>query len=565
MTASGFYHCSVKGVGRAKGRSIVAAAAYRSGERLADEITGQTFDYRARSGVIDSFILAPDNAPAWAHERAQLWNEAERTEDRANGRLATELELALPHELDAAQRKQLLKDYLAPIIERHGVAVDVAIHQPGEGRDHRNIHAHVLVTHRELGPDGFGEIANTRTMTRKRKGQEVQEKIAGIAATPADIKVIREGWEHAVNRAYERAGLDIRADHRSHEDRGIPQEPSTHLGPDASAMERRGLETDRGNVNREITQRNADRQTVVALEAEERILTAQIIDLNAERERRYGPLQETHRQVQGQQFEGRYDELRAAEPPPEIVNVFAAGAARTAEPAAPNFDRDAAEADWSEKLTAAAIANDAAKPPEGGIPTYRTPSENAPAPTAARQNVAPEPETGKTEDLRPLGHTAGENAAEAVPQNDLAEGRRELHSAVAIAEHAVHKTFSVPAAAIDAALDVASGFFGGAAKIVSGFIGALSSFFGDSGPKQTRQQVHDKAQAAGNLETLHAVAHAEAVQVKEAARDEQIFRADQETQLPLAAPSYFRAITRPANPADRERDDDREREIERER
>src|ERR1700722_4709246 len=128
MPTSGFYHCSVKGVGRAKGRSIVAAAAYRSGARLVDEITGQAFDYRARGGVLDSFIMTPDNAPAWAHDRAQLWNEAERTEDRANGRLATEFELALPHELDAAQRKQLLKDYLAPIIERHGVAVDVAIH-----------------------------------------------------------------------------------------------------------------------------------------------------------------------------------------------------------------------------------------------------------------------------------------------------------------------------------------------------------------------------------------------------------------------------------------------------
>jgi hypothetical protein len=116
----------------------VAAAAYRSGERLQDERTGETFDYRARGGVLDTFIIAPEDAPAWAHDRAQLWNEAERAEPRANGRLATEFELALPFELDAAARKQLVTDYLAPIIAQQGVAADIAIHEPGEGKDHRN-------------------------------------------------------------------------------------------------------------------------------------------------------------------------------------------------------------------------------------------------------------------------------------------------------------------------------------------------------------------------------------------------------------------------------------------
>ena len=236
MTAAGFYHCSVKSVGRAKGRSVVAAAAYRYGERLHDEITGQTFDYRARGGVIDSFIIAPENAPAWAHDRERLWNEAERAESRANGRLATELELALPHELTDAQRKELLADYLRPLIERHGVAADVAIHEPGEGRDHRNVHAHVLVTHRALGPDGFEELSNPRTVQKKGRKPET---IYGIAANSADVVMLRKEWEQAINRAYERADLDIRVDHRSHKDRGIEQEPTQHLGPTAAEMERK--------------------------------------------------------------------------------------------------------------------------------------------------------------------------------------------------------------------------------------------------------------------------------------------------------------------------------------
>jgi MobA/MobL family len=414
MTASGFYHCSVKPVGRANGRSVVAAAAYRSGERLADEITGQVADYRARGGVLDTFILTRDDASAWAHDRARLWNEAERAEPRANGRLATEFELALPHELTDAQRKQLLQDYLAPIIEKYGIAADVAIHAPGEGKDHRNTHAHVLLTHRELGADGIGDIANRRTITKKVKGQEKQIEIAGIAATPADIKAIRKEWEQQVNRAYERAGLDIRVDHRSHEDRGIEQEPTKHLGAAAAEIERRDPgASDRAKINRDIADRNAELRRLAALEAEANAL-AQIIEARAAEyeARRYDPLHATERAVARAQFEGRYDDLRAAEPPPEIVRMLEAAAARATEPAAPLFDRDVADAAWMDKVAAAAIAKDdaartaqeghqPAEPVAGMEARAAEPTHQAP-PQA--QELGPEPEHHGT---RSLGHVFG--------------------------------------------------------------------------------------------------------------------------------------------------------------
>ena len=129
----------------------------------------------------------------------------------------------------------MLSAFVRRMVEKHGVFADVAIHT---AHDERNIHAHVLLSHRELGPDGFGEIANRRTITKKVKGQEKQIGIAGIAATPADIKHLREQWAKDVNRAYEKAGLDIRVDHRSFEDRGIKETPTIHLGPKASEMER---------------------------------------------------------------------------------------------------------------------------------------------------------------------------------------------------------------------------------------------------------------------------------------------------------------------------------------
>jgi hypothetical protein len=261
----------------------------------------------------------------------QLWNAAERIEPRANGRLATELELALPHELTDAQRKRLVMDFLAPIIARHGVAADVAIHAPGEDGDHRNIHAHVLLTHRELGPEGFGEIANRRTITKKVKGQEKQIEVAGIAATPADIKAIRKNWEQQVNRAYERAGLDVRVDHRSHEDRGIEDKPSKHLGPTAAAIERKGIASERGDLNRGIAQRNVDRRALKALDAEARKIAAEIIVLEAGRTAA----------DQRQAATGRYDEVRVTQrdtveterrAATETAHAFPSAADRVTEP-----------------------------------------------------------------------------------------------------------------------------------------------------------------------------------------------------------------------------------------
>jgi MobA/MobL family protein len=256
MTADGFYHCGVKGIGRATGRSVVAAAAYRAGVRLTDAITGQVADYRARGGVEEHLIVAPDNAPAWAYDLGRLFNEAQLAEPRANGRIATEIVIALPHELDAQTRRGLALSFASWPVNLHGVAAHVSLHAPDPEGDARNFHAHILLTHRMLGPDGFGEIANTRTQTRTRKGREMLEQIAGVTATPADIRAVRRQWEAAVNHAYAKAGLDIRVDHRSHKDRDIEDVPTIHLGPKATAMERRGEPSERGDFNRAIIRHN---------------------------------------------------------------------------------------------------------------------------------------------------------------------------------------------------------------------------------------------------------------------------------------------------------------------
>ena len=247
MPDQGFYYCSVKSVGRAGGRSIVAAAAYRSGDRLQDERSDQVHDYRRRSGVTDTFMVVRGDAPEWARNRETLWNAAERSEPRSNGRLATEIQVSLPHELGASARKQLVLDFTQALVEAHGVVADVAIHGPGKRGDLRNHHAHILFTHRAMDAGGF---------IQKEKGAHLDRGLSKLALGRKAINVIRQGWEDFVNLAYRAARLVKRVCRRSYKDQGLSQEPTIHLGPALIRKERRGQATIEGDINRAIRARN---------------------------------------------------------------------------------------------------------------------------------------------------------------------------------------------------------------------------------------------------------------------------------------------------------------------
>jgi MobA/MobL family len=247
MPDEGFYHCSVKAVGRSNGRSVVAAAAYRSGEVLYDERSGQTADYSRRDGVADTFIVARPDAPLWVKNRETLWNAAERSETRRNARLATEVEVALPYELEPAARKQLVIDFATAIVEARGVVADVAIHAPGRRGDNRNHHAHILFTHRSVDREGF---------IQKAPGAHKDRGLSKWAAGRKAVEAIRQGWEDFVNLAYRAARMVKRVCRRSFKDRFFPQEPTVHLGPVATQKERRGQATVEGDINRAIKARN---------------------------------------------------------------------------------------------------------------------------------------------------------------------------------------------------------------------------------------------------------------------------------------------------------------------
>ena len=144
------FHLSVKTIGRAQGRSATAAAAYRAATRIEDERTGLLHDYSRKGGVLHREIVVPDDAPAWARDRAQLWNAAELAETRKNSTVAREFEVALPGELQRDAQQRLACALAQEITARHKCAVDVAIHAPSRGGDNRNHHAHLLLTTRRL-------------------------------------------------------------------------------------------------------------------------------------------------------------------------------------------------------------------------------------------------------------------------------------------------------------------------------------------------------------------------------------------------------------------------------
>lgn len=246
------YHCSMKPVSRGGGRSAVAAIAYRTASRIMNEREGLVHDFTRKTGVVHTEIVLPEGSDAkWALDRTVLWNAVEFAEKRRDARLAREFEIALPHELNADQRLALVRAFARDLADRHGAAVDFAIHAPGGESDIRNIHAHVMMTTRTVGPDGLGE----KTLIERENKWLLNHD---LPTSQMQLREIRQAWETHANRALMRAGHEIRIDHRSHLERGLEIEPTEHMGVHASEIDRRGGSVSRTRLDEEAARRNAE-------------------------------------------------------------------------------------------------------------------------------------------------------------------------------------------------------------------------------------------------------------------------------------------------------------------
>ena len=242
------FHMSVKVIQRSKGRSAVAAAAYRASEKILDERTGLEHDYTRKGKPIGTpVIITPDGSKI---SRAELWNMAEQAEKRKDATTAREYELALPCELTTEQRESLAKEFCHYLAQKNGCAVDMAIHKPsGKDGDERNFHAHILTTTRIFENGTLGRKCDLELSDRDRKAK-------GLDGRKNELLATREAWANFVNRALEKAGHEIRVDHRTLEAQGVDRLPTKHLGPTATAIVReerhkkKGRHSDRADEQR---------------------------------------------------------------------------------------------------------------------------------------------------------------------------------------------------------------------------------------------------------------------------------------------------------------------------
>ncbi|MCD7111822.1 MobA/MobL family protein [Rhizobium sp. DKSPLA3] len=219
---------------RRPGSNAVAAAAYRAGEKLTDRSSNRGHDYSRRKGVVHAEIMAPLGSAPWLEDRETLWNTVEAMETRKDAQLAREFNMALPHELDPAQRLELVRDFVSAQFVRRGMVADLALHAPvtEDGQNARNHHAHVMLTMRRATPDGLDPVK-----TREWNSREM-------------LNVWRSEWALACNMALERAGKRQRVDHRTlqaQRDEAVARkdhaaalelkrQPEIHVGPKPRQM-----------------------------------------------------------------------------------------------------------------------------------------------------------------------------------------------------------------------------------------------------------------------------------------------------------------------------------------
>ncbi|MSR94560.1 MobA/MobL family protein [Clostridiaceae bacterium 68-1-5] len=255
------YHLCIKIISRGKGKSAVAASAYRSGEKIKNEYDGIVHDFTRKGGIAHTEILLPQNAPQEFSDRGTLWNSVEKIENSKNSQLAREIEIALPQELDREKQIELVREYVKENFVNVGMCADIALHDKDDG----NPHAHILLTMRPLNEDKTWGAKSKKEYILDENGEKIKlkngnyktKKINTVDWNDQDkAEEWRKAWADITNKYLEENSIQEKVDHRSYERQGIEQIPTIHLGVSATQMEKKGIATDRGNINREIKHQN---------------------------------------------------------------------------------------------------------------------------------------------------------------------------------------------------------------------------------------------------------------------------------------------------------------------
>ena len=251
------YHFSNQILSRKKQQNTIAAAAYRSGERLVDERTNECKFYH-RSVPPITHILAPSHAPQWVYNRQQLWNEVEKKEKQWNAQLAREINVALPKELSNEEQEALAIEFCQEVFVNDGMVADVSIHRD----DQNNPHFHVMLTIRPFHKDGTW--GNKQVKVKEMINGKLQVKAVHTTDWNTKEKLLywREQWAHYANRYLEKNGVMERITHLSNKEQGLETLPTIHEGFVARQMQQEGKESDRIQINQERKEYN---KTIIEL------------------------------------------------------------------------------------------------------------------------------------------------------------------------------------------------------------------------------------------------------------------------------------------------------------
>ena len=259
------YHFHTTQVKRSAGQSVIAAAAYRAGEKLYSDRYGETSDYTHKGGVICSEILLPSHAPLQYADRQTLWNAVEEVERGKKAQLAYSFDIALQNEFSLAENIALARQFLLKEFVSRGMIVDFAVHQPDKGEGIENPHFHVLCPIRPLKENGDWDAKQHREYVTDENGSRIRDEAGNdmfnaVATTdwgePETLEEWRKAWANLCNAKFAEKGLSVRIDHRSYERQGLDILPTVHIGPAVQQMEKRGVRTNKGDFNRWVRATN---------------------------------------------------------------------------------------------------------------------------------------------------------------------------------------------------------------------------------------------------------------------------------------------------------------------
>lgn len=282
------YHFHVTQIKRSAGQSVTAAAAYRAGERLHSEYYGTDSDYTRKGGVVHTEILLPDHAPREYADRHTLWDAVENAERGKKAQLAYSFDIALQNEFSLEENIDLARRFVSEQFTARGMIADLAVHMPEKDGGIGNPHFHVLCPIRPLNQDGTWGAKQRREYLFDENGKPIlddagHQKFNAVPTTdwgePETLESWRQAWADMCNRMFAEKELARKIDHRSYARQGVDLIPTIHEGPSVRQMEARGIETDKGKLNRWITK---TRRMIADLKAGIRALLEALAEIRAE-------------------------------------------------------------------------------------------------------------------------------------------------------------------------------------------------------------------------------------------------------------------------------------------